>query len=149
MKRFEKKSLISCSIDDLFSFHLDSNNIKEITPKDTKVELLNKDFKAKEGEVLNIKTTKFFVPTFWSVEISLIKEPNMLVDTAIKSPFNFWRHSHIFTQKGDVCELKDVVEYELPFGFLGNIFSSFIENQLENMFDYRHIQTKKILQKRA
>ena len=148
MKKYEKKSLIACSLDELFSFHLDSNNIKKITPKDTKVELLNKNFKAKEGEVLNIKTTKFCVPTLWSVEISLIKEPYMLVDTAIKSPFSFWRHSHIFTQKGNLCELKDVVEFELPFGILGNIFSSFMENQLENMFSYRHEQTKIILEKK-
>jgi len=148
MKKFEKKSLISCPIEKLFAFHLDSSNIEKITPKDTKVELLNKDFQAKEGEILNIKTTKYCVPTLWSVEISLIKEPNMLVDTAIKSPFVFWRHSHIFTQKGKVCELKDVVEYELPFGFIGNIFSSFIENQLESMFEYRHKQTKKILEKK-
>ena len=146
MKKYEKKTLISCPIEKLFAFHLDSNNIQKITPKDTKVELLNKNFVAKEGEVLNIKTTKFFIPTIWSVEISLIKEPNMLVDKAIKSSFSFWRHSHIFTKKGDVCELKDVVEYELPFGFLGNIFSGFMENQLENMFEYRHKQTKKLLQ---
>lgn len=148
MKKFEKKSLIACSLNELYSFHLDSNNIKRITPEDTKVELLNKDFKAKEGEVLNIKTTKFFIPTLWSVEISLIKEPTMLVDSAIKSPFAFWRHSHIFSQKGNLCELKDIIEYELPFGFIGEIFSSFIKKELENMFDYRHTQTKKILESR-
>lgn len=148
MKKFEKKSLISCSIEELFSFHLDSSNIKQITPKDTKVELLNKDFKAKEGGILNIKTTKFFIPTLWSVEISLIKKPFMLVDTAIKSPFSFWRHSHIFTQKGNICELKDVIEYEIPFGFIGNIFSKLVENQLKDMFDYRHKQTKRILEKK-
>ena len=148
MKKYEKTSLVSCSIEELFEFHLDSNNIKKITPKDTKVELLSKDFVPAEGEILEIKTTKFFVPTFWAVEISLIKKPNMLVDTALSSPFEFWRHSHIFTKKGNVCELKDVVEYEIPFGFIGNLFSSFVENQLNNMFTYRHKQTKMILEKK-
>lgn len=148
MKRFEKTSLISCSLEELFEFHLDSNNIKKITPKDTKVELLSKDFVPAEGKVLQIKTTKFFIPTFWDVEISLIKKPTMLVDTAIRSPFDFWRHSHIFTQKGNVCELKDVIEYEMPFGFIGNIFYTFMENQLDKMFTYRHKQTKMILEKK-
>jgi len=148
MKKYEKTSLISCSLDELFEFHLDSNNIKKITPKDTKVELLSKDFVPSEGKVLKIKTTKFCVPTFWSVEISLIKEPTMLVDTAVQSPFEFWRHSHIFTQKGNVCELKDVIEYEMPFGFIGNLFSDFMEKQLDNMFSYRHKQTKMILEKK-
>lgn len=148
MKRFEKTSLISCTVEELFEFHLDSNNIKRITPKDTKVELLNKDFVAKEGEILEIKTTKYCIPTFWAVEISLIKKPNMLVDTALSSPFDFWRHSHIFTKKGNVCELKDVVEFELPFGFIGKMFNSFVENQLNSMFSYRHKQTKMILEKK-
>jgi ligand-binding SRPBCC domain-containing protein len=148
MKRFEKTSLISCSINELFDFHLDSNNIKKITPKDTKVELLNKNFVPSEGEILEIKTTKFFIPTFWAVEISLIKKPTMLVDTAVSSPFDFWRHSHIFTQKGDICELKDVIEFQLPFGAIGNLFSGFIEKQLESMFTYRHKQTKMILEKK-
>ena len=146
MKKFEKKSLISCTIDELFEFHLDSNNIKKITPNDTKVEIISKNFVPTEGEVLEIKTTKFCIPTFWAVEISLIKKPTMLVDTAVHSPFEFWRHSHIFTQKGNLCELKDVIEYELPFGILGNIFASFIERELENMFLYRHKQTKIILE---
>ncbi len=148
MKRYEKTSLISCEIEELFQFHLDSNNIKKITPKDTKVELVNKDFIATEGEILEIKTTKFFLPVFWAVEISLIKKPNMLVDTALSSPFEFWRHSHIFTQKGNVSELKDVIEFELPFGFIGNLFSSFMESQLDKMFTYRHKQTKMILEKK-
>ncbi|WP_419768059.1 SRPBCC family protein [Arcobacter sp.] len=148
MKRYEKTSLISCSLDELFEFHLDSNNIKKITPKDTKVELLSKDFVPAEGKVLQIKTTKFCVPTLWAVEISLIKKPNMLVDTAVKSPFEFWRHSHIFTKKGNVCELKDVIEYEMPFGIIGNIFSGFMQKQLDNMFSYRHKQTKMILEKK-
>ncbi len=148
MKKYVKTSLVSCSVEELFEFHLDSNNIKKITPKDTKVELLNKDFIPAEGEILEIKTTKFCLPIFWAVEISLIKEPNMLVDTALKSPFDFWRHSHVFTKKGNVCELKDIVEYEIPFGILGNIFSGFIEKQLDNMFRYRHKQTKLILEKK-
>ncbi|WP_428024451.1 SRPBCC family protein [Arcobacter sp.] len=148
MKKFEKISLISCTIEELFEFHLDSNNIKKITPNDTKVELLSKDFVPREGKVLEIKTTKFGIPTFWAVEISLINKPTILVDTAVHSPFKFWRHSHIFTKKGNVCELKDVIEYEMPFGFIGNIFSSFMENQLNNMFTYRHKQTKIILEKK-
>lgn len=148
MEKYEKTSLIACDIDELFDFHLDVSNISKITPSDTKVEVLTKDFKPSEGKILNIKSTKMFVPTFWSVEISLINKPSIIVDTAIKSPFSFWRHSHVFTKKGNMCELKDVVEYELPFGIFGCIFSGFIKKELENMFTYRHKQTKLILEKK-
>jgi hypothetical protein len=36
----------------------------------------------------------------------------------------------------------------MPFGIIGNIFSGFMEKQLDNMFSYRHKQTKLILEKK-
>lgn len=147
MKTFEKTSLLNCSIEELFDFHLDVGNLKKITPKDTSVELLNKDFVPQEGKLLNIKTKKNFIPTIWQVKIEKLQRPNILVDVAVKSPFKFWEHSHIFIQKGNVCELKDVVRYELPFGKIGELFDFFIQNELQKMFDFRHRVTKEILSK--
>ena len=115
MKKFEKISTINCKIEDLFEFHLDMKNLENITPPNTKVELLNKDFVPHEGGILKIRTVKNFIPITWEVKIDKIQKPNLLVDIAIKSPFKYWKHSHVFTQKGNICELKDVLEYELPF----------------------------------
>ncbi len=145
MKKFEKISTINCKIEDLFNFHLDMKNLENITPPNTKVDLVNKDFVPHEGGILKIKTVKNFIPTTWEVKIDKIQEPNLLVDIALKSPFKYWKHSHVFTQKGNICELKDVVEYELPFGAIGNFFDFFIQKELRDMFDYRHKVTKEIL----
>lgn len=145
MNTYEKTSTLNCSLEELFDFHLDIKNLENITPLDTKVELLNKDFIPHEGGILKIKTTKSYIPTTWEVEISKMQKPNLLVDIALKSPFKYWKHSHIFTQKGNICELKDIVEYELPFGIVGNLFDFFIQNELKKMFEFRHQVTKKIL----
>lgn len=146
MKSFEKVSLIkNCTVEQLFDFHLDVSNLKKITPPDTKVELLNKEFIPHEGGVLNIKTVKNFIPTTWQVKIEKLEKPNILIDIALKSPFKYWEHSHIFTQKGNVCELKDVVKYELPFGKIGELFNFFIQKELNKMFEFRHKITKEIL----
>jgi|TARA_B100001063_G_scaffold165010_1_gene153939 ligand-binding SRPBCC domain-containing protein len=145
LKKFEKISTINCKIEDLFEFHIDIKNLQNITPPDTKVNLLNKDFVPVEGGVLKIKTVKSFIPTTWEVQIAKIQKPNILVDIALKSPFKYWKHSHVFTQKGNICELKDIVEYELPFGKIGDLFDFFIQNELKKMFDYRHKVTKEIL----
>ena len=147
MKRFEKVSLIRCSINELFTFHLDLNNLANITPKDTKVTLLNEMFIPREGDVLRLHTVKNFIPMVWEVEIYKVVSPSLLVDIALKSPFTFWKHSHIFTDKGDgICELKDVVEYIVPLGFLGRWFDFFIKRELKKMFTYRHDMTKKRLE---
>jgi ligand-binding SRPBCC domain-containing protein len=146
LKNITKTTLINCSLDDLFNFHLDSNNITKITPQNIKVELLNEDTKAYEGKIVKIKTTKMFIPTYWEVKIESLNSPSLLVDVAIKSPFKYWKHQHVFTQKDNLCELKDIIDYQMPFGFIGNIFEPLIRRDIKNMFDYRHIKTKEILE---
>ena len=146
MKTIIKTTYISCTLEELFSFHMDTKNIKHITPQNVKIEILDDDTTTYEGKVVNIKTTKFFIPMHWKVMIDKIESPTIIIDRAAKSPFKSWKHQHIFTQKGSVCELKDIIEYELPFGFLGKIISPFIEYDIVKMFEYRHKQTKILLE---
>ncbi len=148
MKKLIQTSLIKCDLEDLFNFHRDSNNITKITPKNIKVKLLIDDTQTYEGKIVKLKTTKFFIPTFWEVKIEKLQSPNLLVDLAVKSPFKYWKHQHIFTKKGNMCELRDEIEFELPFGFLGKIVEPFIELDIKNMFEYRHKKTKELLEKR-
>ena len=70
-----------------------------------------------------------------------------MIDVAIKSPFAFWEHRHIFTQKGNLCELKDIIKFKLPFGIFGKIISPIVKKDIKNMFEYRHFQTKKYFSK--
>jgi ligand-binding SRPBCC domain-containing protein len=134
-------------VDELFKFHLDTKNLTAISPKGIKVTLLNEDFTPKEGAVLKLRTVKNFIPIIWEVKIERLDAPNLLVDVAIKSPFKFWKHSHMFTQKEQgLCELKDVVEYDLPLGFLNSLFDIFVKRELSSMFNFRHSVTKNILE---
>ena len=147
MKRFEKSSRLKCDIDKLFNFHLDLNNLKTITPKDTKVTLLDEMFIPKEGDILRLHTVKNFIPIVWEVKIDKLVFPTLLVDVALKSPFGFWKHSHIFTDlKDGYCELKDVVEYELPLGFIGEFLNFVVKHTLDKMFKHRHNVTKNIIE---
>ncbi len=149
MKTYEKTTLIKCDVKELFDFHLDVENLKVISPKYIQVTLLNESFIPKEGEVLRLKTVKNFLTIMWEVKIAKLQSPNLLVDLAIKSPFAFWEHSHIFTQKQDgFCELRDVVAYKAPFGVIGSIFDFVIEYELDKMFTFRHKITKEKLEEK-
>ncbi len=147
MKKYEKTSFIDCTLEELFDFHLDVNNLKAITPDNIQITFLEENFTPKENGVLKIKTVKNFLPIKWEVKIEKLQRPNILVDLALKSPFKYWKHSHVFTKKGNMCELKDIVEYELPFGKLGVLFDFFIKKELDAMFTFRHNKTKKLLEK--
>jgi ligand-binding SRPBCC domain-containing protein len=146
MQTIIKTSLINCGVEELFDFHLDSNNITKITPSNIKVNLLNSDTETFEGKIVKLITTKLFIKTYWEVKIEKLEKPNILVDIAIKSPFKHWKHQHRFTKKGTISELKDIIEFELPFGIFGKIFEPFIKYDIKSMFEYRHKQTKKILE---
>lgn len=146
METFTQTSLINCTLEELFNFHLDTNNIKLITPSHTKVELIDYEEGTFEGKIIKLKTTRAWVPIDWIVKIEKYEYPNLIVDVALKSPFAFWEHQHIFTKKGSMCELKDVIKYKLPFGIVGKLIAPFIKKDIANMFIYRHKQTKKILE---
>jgi len=146
MKTFEKSVKIKCEIQDLFNFHTNTNNLKSITPPDTKVELITKDLCVEKGAILKLKTTKHFITTIWEVKIEKIEKPNLLLDVAIKSPFSYWEHSHIFELTKDGCLMKDIVKYKLPFGFIGEMFDFIIKKELNGMFEFRHKVTKKKLE---
>jgi ligand-binding SRPBCC domain-containing protein len=148
MQTFIKSSYINCDTKSLFDFHLDTNNLTKITPTNIKVELLTKNFKPVVSQILKIKSTKYFIPMMWEVKIEKIEEPNLLVDIALKSPFKFWEHKHIFINHGNFSELKDVIIFKMPFGILGDLLSFFVKKDLQNMFDYRHKITKNILENR-
>jgi len=146
METFTQTSFINCTLEELFDFHLDTNNIKLITPSHTKVELIDYEETTFEGKIIKLKTTRAWVTIDWIVKIEKYEYPNLMVDVALKSPFAFWEHQHIFTKKGSMCELKDVIKYKLPFGILGKLIAPFIKKDIANMFAYRHTQTKKILE---
>ncbi|MCD6259382.1 MAG: SRPBCC family protein [Helicobacteraceae bacterium] len=141
-------SLIKCSLEELFDFHTDSANIKKITPPNTKVELLNEDTTTYEGKIVRLKTTRLTIPTYWDVEIQKLERPHILIDLALRSPLKYWRHQHIFTQIGGACELRDIIEYELPFGILGKLIAPLFERDVKQMFEYRQKRTKEILENR-
>lgn len=120
-------------------------NLKVITPKNFKVTLLHEGFIPKEGATLKMKVVQFFFPTLWEIQIDKLEAPNLMIDVAMKSPFKTWKHYHIYSRKSyGVCELKDRIEYSLPFylGFARPIVNFFINN----MFEYRHMITKKHLE---
>lgn len=146
MNTITKTTYVNCSLDKLFAFHMNINNIKKITPSNIKIELLDYDTKKYECKIINIRTTKYFIATHWKIRIDKMEKPNILVDVAVQSPFKSWKHQHVFTQKGSVCELKDIIEYEVGFGFLGKIMAPFIKYEITSIFDYRHKETKNILE---
>jgi ligand-binding SRPBCC domain-containing protein len=53
-------------------------------------------------------------------------EPFFFCDEMQKGAFKSFRHEHHFKQENDVVLMKDIFDFESPFGFLGKVFNYLI-----------------------
>jgi ligand-binding SRPBCC domain-containing protein len=127
---------------------MDTTNIKQITPPDTNVEILDISLPLHKGSVVKIKATKFFIPQIWEVEIAEAIPDVVVEDRALKSPFALWVHKHKFEAiDASTSRLCDEIELKLPFGILGKLAMPLVLLDIKKMFAYRHKKTKEILEK--
>lgn len=85
----------------------------------------------KVSPMLGIKMT-------WVTEITHIKDKEYFVDEQRIGPYKVWHHEHHLKENKDGVMMTDIVTYQPPMGFLGNIANSlFIKKQLKEIFDYR------------
>jgi len=91
----------------------------------------------------------------WEVEISEFVWNDHFCDHQLRGPFAYWHHCHSLhpeTRTGDSgistsgTLLRDDVEYEMPFGVLGELAQRlFIARQLKSTFAYRHARTMELI----
>jgi ligand-binding SRPBCC domain-containing protein len=135
---YEKTSPIACSAEEAFAFHCDIQNLPKLSPPDTVVEILNDVKTFEKGTVIELRAQKGYKSMHWIVEIENFNPPHSFTDTARKSPFKSWRHTHEFFEKEGKSYMRDVVELELPLGWFGRLFENYAKKELETMFSYRH-----------
>jgi ligand-binding SRPBCC domain-containing protein len=94
------------------------------------------------------------VRVLWNAEISEFLWNDHFCDQQLSGPFAYWHHCHRVlpqTRTHDSVApnfgtlLHDEVEYELPFGRLGDITGRMITHQLRKTFAYRHNRTLELL----
>jgi ligand-binding SRPBCC domain-containing protein len=92
------------------------------------------------GQIIQYKVKPLFgIPLLWVTEITQVKENKFFIDEQRIGPYKFWHHKHFFKEVKDGIEMKDVIHYALPYGFLGRIVNKlFVRKQLQNIFKYRY-----------
>ena len=143
----EFETIIHCSDEALFRFHADTKNLPLITPTDIKVEIIKLDEGLKEGNVAILKINKGFLSFVWELVFEKVEYPRLIIDVALKSPFQSFRHEHHFiTLDNGRTILKDIITFSLPFGIFSLPIVWFIKYDMKKMFRFRHEETKKILE---
>src|SRR5271154_7331815 len=63
----------------------------------------------------------------WTFEHNGYIEGRQFRDVQTSGPFRRWEHTHLFIPEGpEACKLEDRIEYELPFGALGDFAAGWV-----------------------
>jgi ligand-binding SRPBCC domain-containing protein len=91
----------------------------------------------------------------WEAEITEFIWNDHFCDRQLRGPFAYWHHCHTTHSEARANSLGtlthgtllcDEVEYEMPFGKLGDIAQQlFVVRQIEDTFTYRHARTSELL----
>jgi ligand-binding SRPBCC domain-containing protein len=142
---FVKESIIRASPEKVFAFHELRDAFERLTPPGEGVRIIQKADISQIGSRAIIEQKIFGIfPSRWVAEHTQFDPPRMFEDIQISGPFKSWRHRHIVMPNENGAVLRDDIEFEPPFSFLGEIAAPLaILPKLEKMFAYRHEVTRK------
>jgi hypothetical protein len=138
--QFIARSQIQASAEELFRWHAEPGALERLTPPWEPVEVEQRAPGIRNGDrgVLRVQLGPLRIR--WVFEHRDCIERRQFRDVQLTGPFRRWEHTHLFTPEGPgICILEDRIDYDLPFGALGNFLGSwFVRRKLEKLFAYRH-----------
>ncbi len=138
------RSPMPVPVDTLMAWHASPGAFDRLTPPWMPVRVLQDEGIA-AGSVAKIKVPVAGPLGFtWTLVHENREEGIGFVDVQQSGPFSSWRHEHRFEPDGaDRSILEDHLEYTLPMGGVGqSLAGERISGQLEELFHFRHLQTR-------
>ena len=124
---------------EVFDFFATPDNLARITPSAMGFEFLTEDRAMRSGLLIDYKLRPLpFLPVSWRTRIDAYDPPNGFEDVQLRGPYRRWEHRHAFQAVDDGTLVTDEIEYELPFGPLGDLVNRLVvRRELEHIFRYR------------
>jgi len=139
--RLSASQKIPIDIKVAWAFFSSPKNLETITPDKLKFKILSgADTEIYPGQIIQYKVSPFpFFTSIWVTEITHVKEDEYFVDEQRYGPYEFWHHKHFFKSIPGGVEIYDIVDFKVPFGWLGRkLTKGFIERELQQIFTYRN-----------
>ncbi len=124
------------SVDEIFPFFADAYQLEAITPPWLNFRVLTpRPIEMHAGQLIDYKLRLRGIPIRWKTKISAWEPNERFIDEALKSPYKFWHHEHLFEPCEDGTRVIDIVHYGVPGGDL--IHSLFVQREVQKIFEYR------------
>jgi uncharacterized protein (TIGR01777 family) len=137
---FKRYQWVDSSLDSVFSFFSDEENLEAITPSDLQFKVTNKSTDNLEaGTLIDYKLRVHGFPFKWKTRINSFVKNDFFIDEQLKGPYTKWVHRHSFKNVKNGTLICDEVVYKVPLGALGNLVAGwFIKIDVNNIFNYRN-----------
>jgi ligand-binding SRPBCC domain-containing protein len=150
MPRFQSSTLIPAEVGDVYGFHIHPSNLAYVSPPGVQVRRIVAPVKLEKGCIVEVHAQLYrLIPSHWTVQVVEMVPDLRFVDLALKSPFALWRHEHRFEPAPGGCQMTDIVDWEVPGGFLGRWFGRpFAAAEIRKIFRHRHRLTREWFERR-
>ncbi len=125
--------------EEIWPYFCDERNLEELTPPFLKFKVLQKSTREiGEGTLIDYRLKLNGIPMGWQSRIEDWEPARRFVDTQVKGPYAYWRHTHEFIPLANGTLMRDVVRYRVPLGWLGSLLAGWkVESQVQQIFSYR------------
>lgn len=136
---FFAEQFIPRDIDEVFGFFANHENLEKITP-----DILNfqtekmSTARVEKDTVIDYRLKIRGIPLHWRTLIKTWNRPHEFVDTQVRGPYAYWRHTHRFQEVRNGTLMTDEVRYRVPLGVLGRMVAgAFVEKDVSQIFAFR------------
>ncbi len=137
--RIERSQIIERPREEVFAFFSDAFNLERITPAFLNFRILTTaTIEMAAGTLIDYSLSLHGIPMKWRTRIEEFTPNERFIDVKLKGPYRLWHHTHTFEDHPDGTLMRDIIDYEMPFGPLGTLARALVvRRQLEEIFDYR------------
>ncbi len=141
------EQVLPLTLEQAWDFFTVPTNLDKITPEEMNFKITNDPpSKTYRGQIITYKIGLLpGINANWITEITQLEDRKFFVDEQRFGPYAMWHHEHHFEDIGEgKVIMRDIVNYKLPLGFIGDFFGgAIIKNKVKSIFEGRfHILEK-------
>jgi len=130
-------------VDEVFPFFADAYQLEKITPPWLNFKVLTpQPIEMHAGQLIDYRLRVHGLPIGWKTKIAAWQPPHRFIDQALRSPYRYWHHEHLFEATGKGTRVIDIVHYGVPGGALVHWLC--VRRDVKKIFRYRQAALQRI-----